>query len=101
MTPQPLYPRGKSPRDPLNGRLNDPTAGLEDVEKTKSPFHARNRTAKPRLPSLQSTIPASLSQLKTGNSELAKTNGWRPIYLSKRSVLLVPFQVYNVVRYSR
>jgi hypothetical protein len=86
----------------MNGRLNGPTAGLEVVERTKSPSSARNRIAKPRLPSLQSTIPASLSKLKTGNSELAKTNGWRPIYLSKRFVLLVPFQVYeyNVVRYS-
>jgi hypothetical protein len=33
--PRPLYPRGKSPRNPLDMRLGGPRAGLDAVEKSK------------------------------------------------------------------
>jgi hypothetical protein len=31
--PRPLYPRGKSPRYPLDRRLGGPHSGLDDLEK--------------------------------------------------------------------
>jgi hypothetical protein len=34
-TPRPLYPRGTSPRYPLDRRLGDLTAGMDNVERRK------------------------------------------------------------------